>query len=219
MNEFEGINRPEETAAETAAEQVTEQTAPEQTTAAEQSGEDTTYHYTAPQYGTWQSEEAPQPQPQPVKAKKPKKKRHGLKVAAVALSCSLLGAILGAAGVVAFDRYLYRTPTTTTQIMQGNSPYTKIEIVEVEKDKLLTPAEVYAANVNSTVGITTSVTVNYWGYQSKAAAAGSGFIVSENGYILTCKHTGIISRGNLRINRKILNLTLAYSFKQACIIF
>ena len=162
MNEFERFDRPEETAAETAAEQVTEQPQQEQPTAAEHR-EDTTYHYSAPQYGTWQSETAPQPEP--VKAKKTRKKHPGLKIAAIALCCSLLGAILGAAGVVAYDRQFNgaAAPSGTTQIFQGNSPHTKIEIVEVDKDKLLTAAEVYAANVNSTVGITTSVTVNYWG--------------------------------------------------------
>ena len=52
----------------------------------------------------------------------------------------------------------------------------------------MTPAEVYAANVNSTVGITTSVTTNFWGYQSTSAASGSGFIISVDGYILTNFH-------------------------------
>ena len=172
MNEFESYNRPEENGAEP--------TPVEQQPAAE----NTTYHYTAPQYGTWQSE----PRPEPVKKKKEKKKRTGLKIAAIALSCSLLGAILGAAGVVAADRFLYRTPVGTSNILQGSSPHTKIEVVEVEKDKLLTEAEVYAANVNSTVGITTSVTVNFWGYQSQSAASGSGFIITEDGYILTNHH-------------------------------
>ena len=55
--------------------------------------------------------------------------------------------------------------------------------------KLMSAADVYEANVNSTVGITTSITsTNYWGYQSSAAASGSGFIYSADGYILTNYH-------------------------------
>ncbi len=52
----------------------------------------------------------------------------------------------------------------------------------------LSPREIYANNVNATVGITTSTTVNYFGYATKAAASGSGFIYSEDGYIITNYH-------------------------------
>ena len=52
----------------------------------------------------------------------------------------------------------------------------------------LTAAQVYAANVNSTVGITTSISTNYWGYRTTAAASGSGFLISEDGYIVTNYH-------------------------------
>ena len=52
----------------------------------------------------------------------------------------------------------------------------------------MTAAEVYAANVNSTVGITTQVTTNFWGYTTQSAASGSGFILSADGYLLTNYH-------------------------------
>ena len=57
-----------------------------------------------------------------------------------------------------------------------------------EPRELLSPSDVYANNVNAAVGITTSTTTNYYGYTTKAAASGSGFIYSEDGYIVTNYH-------------------------------
>ena len=71
-------------------------------------------------------------------------------------------------------------------ILHGVRENSVIKVVDVPAGELMTPAEVYAANVNSTVGITTSVTTNFWGYQSTSAA--SGFIISDDGYILTNFH-------------------------------
>ena len=111
----------------------------------------------------------------------------------IALCCSLLGGAMGAGGVLlAQHLQAEETPEIPEQdisyIMQGVRENSVIEIVNVETGKMMTPAEVYAANVNSTVGITTSVTTNFWGYQSTSAASGSGFIISDDGYILTNFH-------------------------------
>ena len=125
--------------------------------------------------------------------KKKKKKQPWVFMVILVLCCALLSGMMGAGGVLLMQ-YLQEEEKETvpepdvTYILQGVRENSVIEMVEVETGKLMTPAEVYAANVNSTVGITTSVTTNYWGFQSTSAASGSGFIISDDGYILTNFH-------------------------------
>ena len=126
-------------------------------------------------------------------SKKKKKKQPWLLTLILVLCCSLLSSAMGVGGVLLMQHLQAEDveivpEQNISQIMQGIREDSVIEIVEVETGKLLTPAEVYAANVNSTVGIATSVTTNFWGYQSTSAASGSGFIISDDGYILTNFH-------------------------------
>ena len=136
---------------------------------------------------------APQPEP-PVYHTPKAKAKTGRKLVALALCCSLLGGAAGAGSVMAWNHWqeqqaVEETPEDVTHMLMGVRKNTVIETASVDTNRQMTPAEVYAANVNSTVGITTSVTsTNIWGFRSTSAASGSGFIISQDGYILTNHH-------------------------------
>lgn len=119
-------------------------------------------------------------QPEPKKNKTPFWK----KPAAIIAGVIVAGMLSGFAGSAIANSV---TGGSTT-IFEGDRPSSVINTASVDTGKQMTAAEVYAANVNSTVGITTQVTTNYWGYTTTAAAAGSGFILSSDGYILTNFH-------------------------------
>ena len=55
-------------------------------------------------------------------------------------------------------------------------------------DKTLTPKQVYKMNVGAVCGIATQVTTNVWGQTATTSCAGSGFVLTQDGYIVTNNH-------------------------------
>ena len=151
------------------------------------------YHFSGP----------PMAERYPTPAEQPRKKsRQGLKIIALALCCFLLGGMIGVGGFVLGSAQAAKVPASSSAVFEepGEAPAIKGEDTVPEREHPvpdpvpanagaeLSPADVYAANVNSTVGITTSITTNFWGYRTQSAASGSGFIITDDGYILTNYH-------------------------------
>ena len=128
--------------------------------------------------------EASRLEPEMPKAeKKPFWKKPGAMIAGV-----LVAAMLAGFGGSAIGNAVFGGSDGGTTVYQGKRPSSVINTASIDTSKQLTAAEVYAGNVNSTVGITTQVTTNFWGYTTQSAASGSGFIYSADGYIITNYH-------------------------------
>ena len=112
-----------------------------------------------------------------------KKKRVWPKVTALCLACALLGG--GAAtGIMALTGGV----KGTTTVYQGDRTPTVVSVSNVTTKEPLTAAQIYATYVKATVGITTEINTNVYGQVVQTAASGSGFVISQDGYIVTNYH-------------------------------
>lgn len=80
-------------------------------------------------------------------------------------------------------------PASSVPGERDTSPISdRIERGDPEMD-YTTPAKIYQQNVNSVVGVSNEgTTTNIWGQVTPVAITGTGFILSEDGYILTNYH-------------------------------
>ena len=151
--------------------------------------ENNLYHYsyrkgdsnvTEPVYNTRNYAEEPA-------AVETKKKGHGAKLVAVMLACALAGGAVGAGATGAVRTAMNRSANTTT-IAVSDRETTEVETVAVTGAKKLSYTELYQANIDSVVSINTTITTNVFNQTVENASAGSGFIITADGYIVTNQH-------------------------------
>ena len=129
------------------------------------------------------------PSAAPLEENAPRKRMGAVKrFAAVALSAVLLAGSFGA-GWMLNDGAEEKDETKTTYLAVSDRPTTEINKVKVNGTEKLSFAEIYAANVDSCVSINvSSVGYNYFGQAVQSASSGSGFIITDDGYIVTNYH-------------------------------
>lgn len=114
-----------------------------------------------------------------------KKRFISKKIIALCLVCALIGGLGGGLGVF----FTGGGGTSPTNIVSGNRTPVALGTISSDTRKQMTVPEVYANNVSSCVGITVDiVSTNFFGQTVKGAAAGSGFVITEDGYIITNYH-------------------------------
>ena len=112
-----------------------------------------------------------------------KKKNRAARIAALVLACAVVGTGAGAGGAA-----LYQHMTQPdTVIYEGARPQVDT-MVNSNNGQPMTPEQLYAANLASCVGITVNTTVNIFGQTTTSAASGSGFVLTQDGYIVTNFH-------------------------------
>lgn len=131
---------------------------------------------------------APVPGPAGPEPESPRKRpgRFTKRAIALLLACVVVGGAAGAGGAAAYQQFA----KPDTVVYQGERPTVDVDTVANSNGgQPMTPEQLYAANLASCVGITVSTTsVNIFGQTTTSAASGSGFVLTQDGYIVTNYH-------------------------------
>ena len=112
--------------------------------------------------------------------------RTAVKVTALVLACAVAGGLAGWGGA-SIANSSGRAEKATIQ--QSSRQPVSVQVKTVDGQTKMEPAEVYASVVNSAVSINCSATsTNIFGQTTQTASSGSGFIITEDGYVVTNYH-------------------------------
>lgn len=131
--------------------------------------------------------------------KRQKTKGMGVKVAAVAIVCSMVfGTAGGYLGTRLYnslneDNYGNKDTLVLTQSAPNKEDTGTATKTAAVTGDILTASEIYELATQQVVGITATGTTSYYGQTSESRSMGTGFILSEDGYIATNYH--VISFG------------------------
>ena len=157
-------------------------------------------------YVTFHQNEQPQePQWDPPyeepKPKKQKKQRKGLgrKILAAVLAVALVAGSCGITAALVNSRWETKAENMSNefnsaianlqqQINNASAAAVPTPGNAVASGDLMTPSQVYAASVNSVVAISSTIQSNSFYGVSEGTATGSGFILTEDGYVITNHH-------------------------------
>jgi len=114
---------------------------------------------------------------------KQKKKHLGVKIAAACVACTLLGGAVGGIGVASG---LFSSDKAV--IYKSNRTPAVVSVAQVDGHTELSLEEVYQNNLSSVVGVNGDVKTNFFQQVVTNPVAGSGFVVTQDGYILTNYH-------------------------------
>lgn len=123
------------------------------------------------------------------KEPKQKKQRRGMPAAAIVALCLVCALVGGGFGGVIAGSLNGDDAQPQTTLNQENTPTTTGSSVSNNSSGEMSARDIYYnLALKQVVGINSDITTNVWGMQVQGSVSGTGFVISEDGYILTNYH-------------------------------
>ena len=120
---------------------------------------------------------------------KPRKARRGMPAAAVVALCLVCALVGGGFGGVIANSLAPAEEDGGTSLVQTTPPVTTGSGINTDSGAMSATDIYYNLALKQVVGISSTITgTNVWGMQVQGSVSGTGFVISEDGYILTNYH-------------------------------